>query len=242
MQGKMAPEQVELEERAPDQISGFVRWDALVMAERESAVTVWRKAVQAIHCYPSRAEGSGLMRRVMNALAIHVQETYRHMDAAQRDLIWNKNCSPVFEMSVRRLRQLMEYDSKDYERLYDALIRLRRLEFVFNVMGDSGKGEVEKISEIYTVFIHTLELGKGPMQGRFQFQMPPVTLRMVLDPYPYASIDMRIDNALGLEGAIALFENCVRYWGTRNRVTPMMSVDTWIRLISGPGTYDKRCP
>lgn len=231
------------EEQAAEGDSGADRSAMLVgfetnrLADTVGGVPIWRKPVQAIHCYAKGSEMTGLTRRLFNALCIHVQEAYKELDKAQRELIWSHNASPIFELTHRRLRSIVEYESKDYERLLEALQRLHQTSFVYNVMGDAGRGRVETIGTGSTYFIHTLVIGEGPHRGRIQFQMSPAALRMVLDPYPYASINMEIANALGYGAAIALYENCVRYLNTRNRLTAALPVETWTNLIAGEGLY-----
>jgi len=201
---------------------------------------VWHKAVQAVHSHAVRGEMTGLMRRVWNALIIHVQEVWRTMEEAERVSVKRDRRVVRFQITMGRLRALTEYEQNNYERLYEALLALRRLEMVFNVMGDSGNGVVELVDRVHTCILFQVHIGQGPQRGQIQFEMPPDTLQMVLEPFPYASLDMRIGNALGLGSTIALYENCSRYWGTRHKLTAVMPVETWISLLAGVGSYEGR--
>lgn len=198
---------------------------------------VFKKAVQAVHCHPAgNGELTATARKCFNALVIVAQDTFAAMSDEHRAQVRDLRAAPIFSIQIGQLCTLIDYKSRDTSWVYDALSNLFQWEFVFNVMGDED-GETKVVKKIISRFIHTLHLQPDERPGEIGFEVPHEVLMMMLSPFPFAQIDMRIVNALGGSHAIALYENCVRYLNTNNKVTAMLPVDEWVSLISGVGNY-----
>jgi hypothetical protein len=201
----------------------------------------FRKAVQAVHCYPAKGDLTAIARRVLNALFIHAQDTVKSMPEDQRALIKEYRGTPIFTMGVGRLRKYIQQAGRDHKRLYDALQNIYEWSFYFNVMGDGGgQGEPQLVERVQSRIISVLRFADTDEtleQGQFRYELPHDVLLMILEPRPYAQIDMRAVNGLGSNHAIGLYENLVRYLGTRNRVTAVQPIQEWINLLSGVGNY-----
>lgn len=201
----------------------------------------FRKAVQAVHCYPAKGELTAIARRVLNALFIHAQDTFRGMREEQRALIKEYRGTPIFTMGVGRLRKYIQQSGRDHKRLYEALQNIYGWSFHFNVMGDGGGHDdpqlVERVQSRIISVLRFADADETLEQGQFRYELPHDVLLMILEPRPYAQIDMRAVNGLSSNHAIGLYENLVRYLGTRNRVTAVLPVQEWINLLSGVGNY-----
>lgn len=201
---------------------------------------ILRKAVQAVHAYPANVEMTMTTRRVLNALCVYAQDTFAIMSSEQRALIKDPTVrgTPVFRIQIGRLKTMIGQSSNDNERIYQALDNLYQWQFRFNVMGDVD-GETQVLERVKSRFISTLGLGEksGLLSGEVAYEIPNDVLLMILEPSIFAQIDMRASNTLGSAHAIALYENCIRYLGTHNKVTAVLPVQEWVNLISGDGNY-----
>lgn len=223
----------------PEQAVFRFNTDTTLLPEVRSG-RILRKAVQAVHAYPANVEMTMTTRRVLNALCVYAQDTFAIMSDEQRALIKDRNVrgTPVFRIQIGRLKTMIEQSSNDNERIYQALDNLYRWEFRYNVMGDVD-GETQVLERVQSRFISTLGKGEmdGLLSGEVAYEIPNDVLLMILEPRIFAQIDMRASNTLGSAHAIALYENCVRYLGTQNKVTAVLPVQEWINLISGDGNY-----
>lgn len=197
---------------------------------------IFRKAVQAVHCHPASGELSTLIRRVLNALFIHAQDGFRALTDEQRQLTKEWRGTPIFKLQIGRLKSMIEMSGNDHGRVYDAMDNLYRWEFHFNVMADVS-GESQIVEKTKSRILSSYSRGEGERQGEISYEIPHDVLMMILEPRPFAQIDMRAVNSLGSTHAIALYENLVRYVGTRNKVTAVMPIEDWTSLISGVGKY-----
>ena len=206
----------------------------------------FRKAVQAVHCYPAKGELTAIARRVLNALFIHAQDTFKSMPEEQRAMIKEYRGTPIFTMGIGRLRKYIQQSGRDHKRLYEALQNIYEWSFHFNVMGDGGGHDdgqhdepqlVERVQSRIISVLRFADNDESLEQGQFRYELPHDVLLMILEPRPYAQIDMRAVNGLSSNHAIGLYENLVRYLGTRNRVTAVLPIQEWINLLSGVGNY-----
>ncbi len=239
-----------------------------------SSPTVLRKAVTAVHCHPTSGEQTILTRRVFNALILDAQEQFAALSEHERAEIRRHRGTPIFNTTIGRLRSMIGQEGTNAtERIYGAMEQIYQWSFRMNVMGDvlapppadapdagapaagahsTPSGEVQTVQQVleerFSRFLS--QWGKGSKQGRpgqISYEFPHDVLLLILDPKPYAQIDMRLINAMGSAQAIALYENCVRYFNTRHRCTAVLPVEEWISLICGVGKYQgaykefKRC-
>jgi hypothetical protein len=173
---------------------------------------------------------------VLNALVVHAQEVFARLSEADRMLIKDNRGTPLFRLQIGRLRKLIEAGT-NYERIYQAIRTIFEWEMTWNVLDDkSADGRV--LERFTTRIISSYGIGEGERRGEISYEFPFDVLCMLLEPKPYAQIEMRIVNALGSQYSIALYENCIRYFGTNNKVTAPLPPEEWVKLIAGPGKYE----
>lgn len=201
---------------------------------------VFRKAVQTVHSYPIDNELGVTARRVMNALCVHAQRLFAQMSDLQKSQIKDPGirATPIFKIKVSTIKMMIEQSSNDNERIYKAIDNLAEWKFLFNIMADQT-GESKVVERVKASFLSQVGIGErdGLINGEISYEMPNSVLLMVLDPFPYAQIDMHCVNSLKRAYAIALYENTVRYLGSESKKTAILPVDEWISLIAGPGKY-----
>lgn len=207
---------------------------------------ILKKAVQAVHSYPTNGEHTALTRRLFNVVVEIIQEVFRKTSLRDRELIKAARGTPKFSVPTRRLLDMMDMEpGEHYDRVYAAMESLFSWEIKWNLMGDESSsvrapGEIDVVLEAVTSrFISQWGKGEGPRAGIVTFEVPHDILMMVLEPRPYAQLDLRVVNELGSAPAIGLYECCARYLSTTHKVTAMLPVDQWIALIAGPGKYAK---
>lgn len=206
---------------------------------------ILKKAVQAVHSYPTNGEHTALTRRLFNAVVEIIQEVFRKTSIRDRELVKAARGTPKFSVPTRRLLEMMAMEAgAHYDRVYSAMETLFAWEIKWNLMGDvdnnasKDPGAVDVVLEAVTSrFISQWGKGEGPRSGLVTFEVPHDVLMMVLEPRPYAQLDLRVVNELGSASAIGLYECCARYVGTTHKVTGMLPVDEWIAMIAGPGKY-----
>lgn len=200
----------------------------------------WRKAVRAIHSYPLNGEQNIVTRKLLNALVVHAQDVFAQMSPSDRQTLKAVRGTPLFRLSLRRLVVLMGWqESKNYNRLYEALETIYRWQIRWDLMEDSPEG-MQLVEEISGRIIS--QWGKSPGDrsggGYVSYEFPHDTLMMLLEPHPYAQIDLRVVHAMGSSYAIALYELCARYLGTVNKVTAVLPLEKLIAIIAGEGKYN----
>lgn len=198
----------------------------------------FRKAVQAVHCHPvASVEISSLARRVINAFFIHAQQTFASIPEDRKAMIREVRGTPIFKIQIGRLIQMVEVSSHDYARIYEAIENIFAWEFRWNLMQDVS-GESQLAEAFTTRMISSYSVGHNELAGQISYEIPHDVLMLVLEPRPFAQIDMGCVNDLkGSSGAIALYESMQRYQGTNSKMTAAMSVEQWVNLLSGVGNY-----
>lgn len=238
--------------------------DTAVLLPPASDHRVLRLAVQAVHCYPTNGEQTKLTRRAMNALVANAQDIYERISDEDKVHIRRLKGTPKFSMSMQRMLSLMDKEgSSNYEVIYKAIDAIFKWELKWNVMNDSwpdgtpggflalpsdegptsvvGLHAGDEISSRDTArFISHWGRGEGRMAGTFHYYFPHDVMLMLMEPSRYAQIDLHTANGLGSNYAVELYHNCVRYIGTEKKLTPILPLEEWIRLIAGAGKYDGR--
>lgn len=196
-----------------------------------------KKAVQAIHSYPTNGLQTVTTRKLLNALVVHAQDVFAKMSAEDRAAVKAVRGTPVFRIPTKRLLVLMGSESSNnYERIYSALDAVFSWDIRWNLMSDSPGGS-EVIEEVTSRFISQYSKGMGDRVGMVSYEFPYDVLTLLMEPHPYAILSLRTVNQLGSSYAIALYESCARYLGTANRVTAVLPVEEWINIIAGVGKY-----
>lgn len=199
-----------------------------------------KKAVQAIHSYPTNGLQTITTRKLLNALVVNAQDVFAKMSSEDRQAVKNVRGTPVFRIPIKRLMVLMGSEhSNNYNRIYEALEAIFQWDIRWNVMADSPGG-AEVIEEVTSRFISQWGKGVGERIGMVAYEFPYDVLSLLMEPHPYAAISLRTVNQLGSSYAIALYESCARYLGTANRVTAALPVEEWINIIAGVGKYNQK--
>lgn len=201
---------------------------------------VFRKSVQAIHSYPSSPDVSVTARKLINAICIYAQDCFSATTEDHRRQIKDPaiRATPIFRTSIGDLKKMIKQSSNDVERIYEALRNIFNWTFTYNVMGDVY-GESKIVARHQSRMISDLGIGTadGLNAGEITFEIPNAVLLMIVEPFPYTQISMRIENGMRSGATIALFENTYRYISTENKVTAIMDVRDWINMIAGEGKY-----
>ena len=229
------------ESRAPKALSEqfLLRLDmAAAMLPPANPDRALKKAVQAIHSYPTNGVQSVTTRKLLNALVVHAQDVFAKMSPDDRQAVKAVRGTPLFRIPIKRLLVLMGSESSNnYERIYSALEAIFAWDIKWNLMGDtpSGSGVIE---EVTSRIISQYSKGIGDRIGMVSYEVPHDVLMLLLEPHPYATVNLRVVNQMGSSYAIALYESCVRYLGTTNKVTAVLPVEKWINIIAGVGKYE----
>jgi Initiator Replication protein len=198
---------------------------------------ILRKAVQAVHSYPTNGEHTQLTRKLFNVLVEVTQEVFRKTSQRDRDLIKAARGTPKFSVPTHRLMDMMDMGKGGHhDRVYSAMETLFSWEVRWNLMGDDN-GAQAVFEAVTSRIISQWGKGEGPRSGILTFEFPHDVLMMVLEPRPYAQLDLRVINELSSASAIGLYECCARYLGTAHKVTATLPVEEWISLIAAPGRY-----
>ncbi len=199
-----------------------------------------RIAVQAVHCYPTNGEHSILTRSVMNALVANAQDIFARLSQSDRDLIKQVNGTIRFVITMTRLKALMgRENTTNYDQIYAAISAIRKWSIEWDVMKDFEEG-TEVTAKADASFISQYERGVGRELGQVAYYFPYSVQTMLMEPSRYAQIDLRTANGLGSTYAKELYHQCARFLGTIKKVTRVLSVEEWTRLIAGKGKYVDR--
>jgi hypothetical protein len=194
-----------------------------------------KKAVAAIHLYPLTGTYSHFTRRVFNALLVLASRQWTTLTVDQQGEVYDKRIVPKFRSGVGDLKKALNLASNDrgYDRMYEAIDCLYRLEFRFDVMGDLGQGWTVA-SRIISQWAHAKD-----GSGLIEWEYPPDVFQMLMRPMPFARIDMALSNSLSSGYALALYENTCRYIHNPGQLTRRLTVEQWMGLISNSKTSYK---
>ena len=188
-----------------------------------------KKAAAAVHMYPLSGSYSHFTRRVFNALLALALREWNSLSVDQQVEVYDKRIVPRFRTTMAQLRVVLNLseDDRGYDRLYEAIDCLYRLEFKFDVMEDLGQE--------WTVSSRLISQWARPKMGsgEVEWEYPPDVLQMLLRPMPFALINMRLANSLSSKYALALYENTCRYINNPGKLTRRLPVEQWIQLIAG---------
>lgn len=212
-----------------------------VLADRPTR-GVFRKAVQVVHSYPLGGdEMTSLDRKVQNAVIVIAQGAFASMSEQRRAMIFDDTirATPIFKTTISHLESMVESATKDSKRIYDSLRALKRWEYQWDVFEDSPAGLHHIQEEKHLSFMSELGIGSegGVLPGEITFEIPNTMLRMLVEPKPYAQIELAITNRFKMAAAAALFENTNRYINTNSKHTGKLPLEHWIALLSGEGKY-----
>lgn len=145
-----------------------------------------KKHVATVHCSGSL---SLLQRKISNALLYH----------AYNELL----ASDVHQITVKRLCQLIAFNSNNYEAIKEAIRGLISTVVEWNMIDElSGEDDWSASSMLASVRI------KGPLCS---YSYSPRMREMLFSPAIYARINLITQSKFKSNYGLALYENCVRY-------------------------------
>lgn len=184
-----------------------------------------QKATPVVHIYPVNGSYNLFCRRVFNALLDLSLRVWRQMTDEAKTKVLQERRVLRFSSTVSEISTVLELNSKATDRIYEAVDRLYKLEFKFDVMVDYG--ENWKVNSRLVSQWARPEKGTGEIQWEYL----PDVFALLMQPKSYASIEMRLVNRLSSTYSLALYENTYRYVGNPSQKTARLSVLEWIRLI-----------
>lgn len=185
------------------------------------------KAVAAVHMYAVTGTFNLFARRVFNALLSHALDKWNQLPADRQAEIYDKRIVPRFAAPVSdiRLRLNLTEDDHRYTQIYDAIGKLFEAEFRFDVMGDLGH-EWTVRSRLISQWARTRD-----GSGLIQWEYPPDVFKMLMQPMPFARLDLALANSLRSGYALALYENCARYIHNPAKLTSKLPLESWMLLL-----------
>lgn len=187
-----------------------------------------KKATAAIHMYPVQGNYGQMDRRVFNALLAISLRKWNMLSAEQQAEIYDKRMVRQFTASIKELKVLLGFKSSDrgYERIYEAIDTLYKLEFRFDVMDDLEQSWTVK-SRLVSQWAR-----RNDGSGLVRWEYPPDVFQMLMKPLPFSRVSLALINALKSHYATALYENTSRYVNSPSKLTKRMSVDKWRLLVA----------
>lgn len=199
------------------------------------SIVQFRKPVAAIHAMPLKAEHSQTLngRRLFDACLMAVQVDFKRRGEEYLRRVIDDRVSPLFDLRVNDLARLAKIPGKNYERIYEEMDTLYETSFAWNVIGEDASVQWRMKSH----FLSSLGIGEGAKKGMVRFSIDPAILKIILEPSVWATLALKPVDGLRTAPSYALYQNCWRYVGTQNKVTPDWPVETWVDLLVGPSRY-----
>jgi plasmid replication initiation protein len=173
--------------------------------EKQTQIIELKKHINAIHCTNSL---SLLQRKLFNALLFH----------AYTDLPHKK----TFIIQLRKLCQIIGYNSNDYAKLKKALLGLISTTIEWNVI-EGVSSESEKWRASAALAAVKLE------EGICEYEYSTIMRELLYHPEIYGRINMDLLAKFNSNYGLALYENCIRYQGLN--YTPWYPIDIFRKLM-----------
>jgi len=141
------------------------------------------KHIGAIHV---SNELSLLERKVSNVL---LKNAWEHLSDRE-----------IHTISIRDLADMVGFDSKDVEKIKEALRALRSTEIQWNILGQDRKNSVWGVSGI----LASVQIHEG--EGICQYAYPPHLRNILRNPNIFARINLLIQRQFGSKYALGLWE------------------------------------
>jgi plasmid replication initiation protein len=229
-----ADENFQTKIRTPGQNSLFPTEDLII----PESVLQLKKAVSAIHSYPSKGDRNHTLntRKLFDAAILIMQMDIRSRKDLSIEKIRSERISPVFETRITNLVTLAGIAGKNYQRVYQDLDHLYEMPLTWNIVGEDSN----VIWKMKSHFFSSLGIGEGNKRGLIRFSMDPEILAILLEPTNWAMLSMQVLRSLKMAAAHALYQNTFRYLGTAKKVTAQLPIETWVNLTVGPSRYLKK--
>ena len=151
-----------------------------------------------------------LQRKAWNVLLFHA-----YNDLPSKD---------IYKITVQRLKQLLDYNSKDDEYLKVIIRAMRQCGLEWNVLDKDGANEWGTSTLLASAIIKN---------GICEYAYSPHLRERLYNPSMYARISLSLQNQFESKHAQALWELCIDYLGSRREYgeTPFISVEQFSKLM-----------
>jgi Initiator Replication protein len=158
-----------------------------VVDEKPSSLEL-KKHVNTIHCSNALTL---VQRKLFNALLFN----------AYHDLLKNV----CFEIPVKKLCQLIGYNSHDYDGLKRALLGLMSITIEWNIIDTDAEISVNKWAASTVLSAAKLE------KGICNYEYSSALKQLLFKPEVFGCIDIETQSKFKSSYGLALYENCIRY-------------------------------
>lgn len=176
----------------------------IIVSEKPKQVI--KKHINAIHCSNNLTL---VQRKLFNALLFNA---YHDMP--------NK---PQYEISIRKLCNLIGYGSRDYKKIRKALLDLINTSIEWNVLSQNDEYKDEKWRASAIISSAKIE------SGNCTYEFSSVMRELLYQPEIYGKIDLNIMTMFGSGYGLALYENCIRFQDIPQ--TPWFQIEAFRKLI-----------
>jgi hypothetical protein len=151
-----------------------------------------------------------LQRKAWNILLFHA-----YNDLPSKD---------IYQITVQRLKQLLDYDSKNDEYLKVIIQAMRQCGLEWNILDKDGVNEWGTSTLLASAIIKN---------GICEYAYSPHLRERLYNPSMYARISLSLQNQFESKHAQALWELCIDYLGSRREYgeTPFISVEQFRKLM-----------
>jgi len=165
-----------------------------------------KKHVNAIHCTNNL---SLVQRKIFNAFLLN----------AYYDLPTKSQ----YEISMRKLCEMIGYDSRDYKKLKKSLLDLISTVIEWSIVDNTSRVIDEKWRASSIISAAKIE------NGICTYEFSTIMREILYRPEIYGKIDLKVMIEFESGYALALYENCVRFQGVSQ--TPWFSTNTFRKLM-----------
>lgn len=204
-----------------------------------------RRSITAVNSYPVNGNRTLLTARILSALAQHARLSFAQYSNEERQRIRESRGTPLFKIRVGELRDLIDEAGKDTQRIYDAIDAIHKWDIRWDLV--QGEGEEAVIVDHFTSHVISSfgvsaqkTTGNRSAATTISFEFPFDVLMLMLEQRPQTQIELRVMNEIGSSHAAALYDQCVPYFGSAKKATPMRPVTDWITILVGAGKYNDK--
>jgi hypothetical protein len=208
-------------------------------------VPTLQKPVPVVHMYPVQGEYDLFTRRLFNVLLVETYKTWDKMTTELQAQYVAERRVLRFRSKVSDLRRQLG-GTKSNRRVVQAMRKLYRLEFKFDVMEDDLARGRWKMHSRLIFQVGGRKPGAGPdgkdivtglddvedeLVNEVTWEFPPDVFEMLVERRYYAQIDLMLANSWRSQFTLALYENTFRYRNNPGRLTARLPVEEWMDLI-----------
>lgn len=184
---------------------------------KQETKPVLKKHVNTIHCSNNLTL---VQRKLFNALLFNAYNDL--LDKAQ------------YQISVKRLCELIGYDSRDYKKLRKSILDLITTSIEWNVIDQEHGEQKEKWRASALISAAKIE------SGMCTYEFSSTMRELLYTPEIYGKIDIKVMIEFKSSYGLALYENCIRFHGIAQ--TQWLSLPVFRKLMGIPdGQYSNFC-